>query len=462
MTEMTAMTDRLKCLIPTIGCPATLNGKEGRYELAAFYCALLGMEIVNEGWLLIAEPADDNKLYLALDGDGWSDQRPPRWPDPEYPQQMHLDIVVPDLTSVAARLTGWGATLLRDNGDFCVYADPVGHPFCVYPDSSSAKPAVRRLVFDCFSPRLLASFYEGFLGARERVDDSPERVVVDLGDDKLPDLAFQHAQFRAARWPDPAHPAQMHVDYRWHDALTARAALERAECLGAVRLPQLAGAEIYADPASHPFCIQNEVPMAFDIVGLYLNPPEYAVVYCVDETSQAPAPTRSHPAVPMLADLPVRPTHGAPRNSVAGTFAAPDVADDGTATAADRTTGFTRFLTAIDAQVPSHLGVNLVCDWDGTYQAPSIQTWLADHARFEVHRNPPDAPWTQQVQRWLAYLTNDLDRRGTHRCVENLDAAIRSWAQGWTNDPTPLAWTKTADDILASLRHLATRASGET
>ncbi|HEY8456208.1 MAG TPA: VOC family protein [Actinopolymorphaceae bacterium] len=244
-------------MIITVSAPPSLNGNEGRYELASFYGEFLGMQVINEGWLLIAEHPE-SKLVLALDSDGWSDLRPPRWPDPEYPQQMHLDITVPDVAAAGAQVTRLGARLLRDNADFRIYSDPAGHPFCLYPASSTStdRPAVSRLVFDCFSPRALAIFYEGFLGAKERVEDSPERVVVDLGDDELPDLAFQHAQFVACRWPDPAYPAQVHVDYRWSDGIEAKF-IEQAERLGAIRLPQLADTEIYADPACHPFCIQR-------------------------------------------------------------------------------------------------------------------------------------------------------------------------------------------------------------
>lgn len=184
----------------------------------------------------------------------------PRWPDSEFPQQMHLDILVPDLHAATSLVTGMGSTLLKDNGDFQVYADPAGHPFCLYPDPAAKKALVRRVMFDCFSPRALASFYENFLGSRGRIEDSPTRVVVDLGDEKLPHLGFQHAQFPAARWPDPAYPAQMHIDYRWFDDSHAKAALGRTEPLGAIRLPQLAGTEIYGDPPSYPFCIQNEIP----------------------------------------------------------------------------------------------------------------------------------------------------------------------------------------------------------
>lgn len=251
------MTHPLRRLIITVSAPERLNGKEGRYELAAFYGELLGMRIINEGWLLIAE-RPESKLVLALDGDGWSDQRPPRWRDPEHPQQLHLDLLVPDLETARTRVTELGATHLHDGGDFQVYADPTGHPFCLYPDAGVSAPKVGALVFDCFSPRSLAAFYEGFLEIGERTFDTPNRVEIGFGDDELPRLAFQHAEFVGARWPDPAYPAQLHVDYRWTDGVEA-AALERAERLGAVRLPQLADTEIYADPASHPFCIQRSV-----------------------------------------------------------------------------------------------------------------------------------------------------------------------------------------------------------
>lgn len=248
------MTNPLRRLILTIGSPETLNGREGRRELAAFYGDLLGMQVINEGWLLIARQPE-SKFVLALDTDGWSDQRPPRWPDPEYPQQLHLDIAVPDLERVGAEIVAAGAQLLQDNDLFRVYADPAGHPFCLYQEAAAERPVVQRLVFDGFSPRSLASFYEGFLGAGGRVEDSVERVVVDLDDAELPQLGFQHAQFRAARYPDPDYPAQLHVDYRWTDGIESEAML-RAEQLGAIRLPDLADTVTYADPAGHPFCVQ--------------------------------------------------------------------------------------------------------------------------------------------------------------------------------------------------------------
>lgn len=428
------MAHLLKCLIPTIGSPARLNGKEGRYALAAFYGELLEMEIANEGWLLIAARGEpDRKFHLALDGDGWDDRRPPRWPDPEYPQQMHLDVLVPDPDAAAARVTGLGGTLLRDSGSFRVYADPAGHPLCLYPEPAAPKPRVGRIVFDCFSPRATAAFYEGFLGSRGRVEDTPQRVVVDLGDPKLPDLAFQHAQFRAARWPDPEYPAQLHVDYRWHDGLTARAALVRAERLGAVRLPQPPDNQVYADPASHPFCIQNEIPAVVDLVGLYVDPPEYAVAYCVEENGAIRAATTMSPVDSSPVDSsPVDPPAGG--DDLAALLGSVTGSPPGSP---DRVTAFVAYLDAVDAAVPAGLEVDLVCDWDATYENPAVRDWLADRSRVQVHRNPPDAAWTGQVERWLT------------ACTDGVAAGIRSWAR--RADRAPFTWVKGTGQIRESL-----------
>jgi hypothetical protein len=243
-----------------IGCPDLLGGRDGKLVLAEFYHESLGWHLYDAyGTFFLSRSP---KFRIGFDDDGWSDQRPPRWPDPEYPQQIHLDIAVQDLDAASELVTVLGGTLLHDNTDYRIYADPAGHPLCLYPDPSRAAtwPAVARLVYDCFSPRSLATFYEGFVGVQERLEDSPERVVIDLDDDELPDLAFQHAQFPASRWPDPAYPAQLHVDYRFtvdhetphYQTPAAVAAMERAKRLGAIHLsPE---GVTYADPAGHPFC----------------------------------------------------------------------------------------------------------------------------------------------------------------------------------------------------------------
>jgi Glyoxalase-like domain len=239
----------LQRMIITISAPEELDGREGRRVLADFYGTLLGMRIVREDWLQVAAN-EDSDLRLALDGDGWSDLRPPRWQDPEHPRQLHLDIGVPDVAAAGELVTGMGAKLLQEKDDHRTYADPAGHPFSLYPRTDG--PAIERLVFDCFSPRALAGFYAGLLEAGERTEDSPEYVVLPIGAG-FPDLAFQHAVFVAARWPDPKYPAQLHVDWRFTDGVPPAQA--RAERLGAIRLPDLADTKIYADPASHPFCL---------------------------------------------------------------------------------------------------------------------------------------------------------------------------------------------------------------
>ena len=245
---------RLMQLMITVSAPEHIGGKDGRYVLAAFYGDLLGMQIVSEGWLKIAKERG-NPFELVLDHDGWSDARPPRWDDPDHPQQMHLDIGAPDVEAVGSAVASGGATLLAKYEGHQVYADPAGHPFCVYSDESVTDPVVLRLVFDCFSPRALAVFYEGLLGIDrgDRVVDTSARVEIALRDDRYPNFAFQHAQFVACRWPDDDYPAQLHVDYRFGEGKAA--AIERAERLGGIRLPQLSDTTIFADPAGHPFCL---------------------------------------------------------------------------------------------------------------------------------------------------------------------------------------------------------------
>ncbi len=242
-----------------IGCPERIGVETGKQVLAAFYREVLDWPL-SEAWgtpFLSRNP----RFRIGFDGDGWSDQRPPRWPDPEFPQQLHLDIAVQDLDVAGPAVVAAGGSLLQDNGEYRIYADPAGHPLCLYSDPARAArgPAAARLVYDCFSPRSLAAFYQGFLGVHDRLEDSPGRVVIDLGDEELPNLAFQHSRSAEPRWPDPAYPAQLHVDYRFtvdHEnphfkTPAAQAAIVRAEELGALHLERV----VYADPDGHPYCL---------------------------------------------------------------------------------------------------------------------------------------------------------------------------------------------------------------
>jgi hypothetical protein len=223
--------------------------------LAALYGELLGMHRYDPGYIKLKK-ADDSLPEFGFETS--RDEPRPRWPDPEYPQQAHLDIEVGDLDVAEALVVGLGATRLRDSAQCRVFADPVCHPFCLYADASLNERAegplpgrIARIVFDCFSPRALASFYEDLLDMRERVLDTPERVVI-AGDPGSPMLAFQHVQSAAPRWPDPAYPAQVHLDLEFDDR---EEALARMAQLGAVPLATLSHHAVYADPAGHPFCV---------------------------------------------------------------------------------------------------------------------------------------------------------------------------------------------------------------
>ncbi|MBB5834408.1 VOC family protein [Kribbella italica] len=182
-------------------------------------------------------------------GDGFG--AAPRWPDPAYPQQLHLDVAVPDLEAAEADVLAAGATKLRDSGDFRVYADPAGHPFCLYPGEARE---LARVVIDCPDPLVLADFWSGLLGMPERVEETADRIVIARPDRRPPMIALQRVEdYQPPRWPDPEFPAQLHLDVFFDD----REERERlALRLGAVKVPPQGGScPVYADPAGHPFCL---------------------------------------------------------------------------------------------------------------------------------------------------------------------------------------------------------------
>ncbi len=205
------------------------------------------------------------------------------------------------------------------------------------------------------------------------------------------------------------------------------------------------------------------VEKVYDIVGLYLNPPEAAVVLCTDEKSQVQALARSQPAFPMMPGMPEKRTHDYVRHGTTSLFAAFNI-DDGTVITAlhrrHRATEFKKFLAKIDAEVPGHLDVHLVCDNYGTHKHPIVKTWLASHPRFHIHFTPTYSSWINQVERFFAYLTADLLQRSDHRSVQALETDIRTWVKAWNDNPKPFVWTKTADQILESLARLLQRTTG--
>lgn len=196
------------------------------------------------------------------------------------------------------------------------------------------------------------------------------------------------------------------------------------------------------------------VDKVVDVVGLYHNPPERAVVLCVDEKSQVQALDRSQPVLPMMPGMPERRTHDYLRHGVTSLFAAFNITD-GTVISAlhrrHRAIEFKKFLARIDKAVPAGLDVHLVCDNYATHKTPEIQKWLARHPRFHVHFTPTGSSWINQVERWFGLLTDKLIRRGVHTSVQALERDIRTWIQTWNDNPRPFTWTKTADEILNSL-----------
>jgi transposase len=191
-----------------------------------------------------------------------------------------------------------------------------------------------------------------------------------------------------------------------------------------------------------------------DIVGLYLNPPEAAVVLCVDEKSQIQALDRTAPVLPLLPGVAQRRSHDYVRGGTTNLYAALDVASGqviADTTPRHRAEEFRRFLHLIDRSVPEHLAVHVVLDNSSTHKTPSIQRWLLRHPRFSLHFTPTYSSWLNLVERWFAELTVKWIKRGTHRSVRDLVASIRTWIINWNDDPRPFVWHKTADEILESL-----------
>jgi transposase len=202
------------------------------------------------------------------------------------------------------------------------------------------------------------------------------------------------------------------------------------------------------------------VEKVVDVVGLYHNPPERAVVLCVDEKSQIQALDRSQPVLPMMPGMPERRTHDYLRHGITSLFAAFNIAD-GTVISElhrrHRAIEFRKFLARIDKAVPADLDVHLVCDNYATHNTPEIRAWLARRPRFQVHFTPTGSSWMNQVERWFGLLTDKLIRRGVHTSVQALENDIREWIATWNENPRPFTWTKTADEILSSLADYLTK-----
>jgi len=212
-------------------------------------------------------------------------------------------------------------------------------------------------------------------------------------------------------------------------------------------------------PSDDPLFVEK----VYDIVGLYLDPPESAVVLSVDEKSQVQALSRSQPAFPMMPGMPEKRTHDYFRHGTTSLFAAMNVAD-GTVIASThrrhRAAEFKKFLAKIDQTVPEDLDIHVVCDNYGTHKHPTVKAWLAAHPRFHMHFTPTYSSWINQVERLFAEVTRDLLQRSDHRSVQALEKDLRDWVTAWNEHPKPFIWTKTADQILESLGRLLQRTNG--
>ncbi|GGQ98177.1 IS630 family transposase [Streptomyces griseorubens] len=188
-----------------------------------------------------------------------------------------------------------------------------------------------------------------------------------------------------------------------------------------------------------------------DVVGLYLDPPEKALVLCVDEKSQIQALDRSQPVLPMMPGVPERRSHDYVRAGTTTLFAALEVATGkviGSLHRRHRAVEFKKFLTKLDMEVPAELDVHLILDNYVTHKTPAVKKWLLAHPRFHLHFTPTSSSWLNLVERWFAELTQKKLKRGVHRSVQALERDIRSWLADWNDHPRPFVWTKTADEIL--------------
>jgi transposase len=191
-----------------------------------------------------------------------------------------------------------------------------------------------------------------------------------------------------------------------------------------------------------------------DVVGLYVSPPAHAVVLCVDEKAQIQALDRSQPMLPMRPGQPARRSHDYKRHGTTSLFAALDIATGrviGKCYARHRAVEFRKFLDEIEAAVPSDLDVHLVIDNYATHKAPIIRNWLNRRPRWHIHLTPTSSSWLNQVERFFALLTERQIRRGIYRSVAALKSAITTFIEQHNANPRPFHWTKSADDILASI-----------
>lgn len=212
---------------------------------------------------------------------------------------------------------------------------------------------------------------------------------------------------------------------------------------------------------SRSFTLSNDpffVEKVRDIVGLYLNPPDKALVLCVDEKSQIQALERTQPILPLGLGYVEGVTHDYFRHGTTTLFAALDVANGQVLTQCrprHRHQEFLGFLRHIEGAVPEHLGIHLIVDNYATHKHARVRAWLARHPRYHIHYTPTYSSWLNQVERWFGLITQQAIRRGSFRSVTDLKRQIETFVEHYNEHPTPFLWTASADSILAKLERLS-------
>src|SRR6201995_5953279 len=267
-----------------------------------------------------------------------------------------------------------------------------------------------------------------------------------IGDDKIADVVtatLESTPPRATHW--------------------SRRSMARASGLSVTTVHRIWSAFSLQPHRSETFKLSTDplfVEKIRDIVGLYLSPPERAVVLCIDEKSQVQALDRTQPLLPMRPGQAERHTHDYTRHGTTSLFAALDVKAGtivGKCMPRHRTQEFRKFLDEIERNVPADLEVHVIMDNYGTHKTKLIRNWFTKRPRWHVHYTPTSASWINQVERFFALLTDRAIRRGVFHSVAALECAIKAYIDATNADPKPFRWTKTADDILASIQRFCLR-----
>ena len=243
----------------------------------------------------------------------------------------------------------------------------------------------------------------------------------------------------------------------------SRRSMARATGLSATTVHRIWGAFGLQPHRVESFKLSSDplfVDKVRDIIGLYLDPPERALVLCVDEKSQIQALDRTQPMLPMRPGQVERRTHDYKRYGTTTLFAALDVAAGtviGTCMKRHRAREFRAFLDEVENNVPADLDIHLIMDNASSHKTKLIRDWFAKRPRWHRHFTPTSASWINQVERFFALLTEQQIKRGAHRSTAELEAAIEQYINAYNRDPRPFRWTKSADDILASIDRFCRR-----